>query len=141
MLLKQTLIAIFSGFLCGILMFAGTNCLAGSGPNMQEGLWEITSKMEMMGLNMPAVKHNQCITKKNAVPDSSQQDQECKLVNTTVKGDTVKWNMVCDSPEGKSTMNGEITYHGDTFKGFLKIDMQGMEMIQHMNGRRIGECR
>ena len=75
MLLKQALIAVFSGFLFSVVMLAGTNCLAGSGPNLQEGLWEITSKMEMMGMNIPTVKHNQCITKKNAVPDSSQPDQ------------------------------------------------------------------
>ena len=140
MLLKQALIVIFSGFLCGVVMLAGTNCLAGSGPNLQEGLWEITSKMQMMGMNMPAVKHNQCITRENAVPDSSQPNQECKIVETSVNGDTVSWKMVCKTPEGESKMNGEITYNGDTFKGTLKIDMQGMEMVQNMSGRRIGDC-
>lgn len=43
----------------------------------------------MMGMNMPAVKHNQCITRRNAVPDSVQPDQECKIVETDVNGDTV----------------------------------------------------
>ena len=89
---------------------------------------------------MPAMKHNQCITRENAVPDSAQQDQECKMIKTAVNGDTVSWNMVCDSPEGKSNLTGEVTYHGDTFKGMLKIDIQGMEMVQRMSGRRIGEC-
>ena len=137
MLLKQRLIVI----LCGVIVLAGTNCLAGSGPNLQEGLWEITSKMEMMGMNMPAMKHNQCITRENAVPESSQQDQQCRMVKSSTKGDTVNWEMVCDSPEGKSKMTGEITYHGDTFEGILRIDMEGMGMIQHMTGRRIGECQ
>ena len=63
------------------------------------------------------------------------------MVNTTVEGDTVKWNMVCETPEGKSKMSGEITYHGETFEGVLKIDMQSMEMIQQMSGRRIGKCK
>ena len=140
MLLKQALISVFSGFLCSVIMLAGTNCLAVSGPNLQEGLWEITSKMQMMGMNMPAVKHNQCITRENAVPDSSQPNQECKIVETSVNGDTVSWKMVCKTPEGESKINGEITYNGDTFKGTLKIDMQGMEMVQNMSGRRIGDC-
>jgi hypothetical protein len=91
----------------------------------------------MMGMNTPAVTHNQCITRGNAVPDSSQPDQECKMVETSVNGDTVSWKMVCDSPEGKSKLAGEITYHGDTFKGILRIDIQDMETIQNMSGRRI----
>jgi hypothetical protein len=102
-------------------VLAGTNCLAGSGPNLQEGLWEITSKMEMMVMKMPAMKHNQWITKGNAVPKSSQPDQECRIVKTTVKGDTVNWNMVCELPEGKSKLPGEITYYGDTFEGLISV--------------------
>lgn len=141
MLLKQTLVAVFAGFLCGLVMLAGTNCLAGSGPNLQEGLWEVTSKMEMMGMNMPAMSHNQCITRENAVPKGSDPDQECKMVETSVNGDTVSWNMACDSAGGKSNLTGKITYHGDTFEGAIRIDMQGVEMIQQMSGRRIGECR
>ena len=60
----------------------------------------------MMGMNIPDVTHNQCITKENAFPDSSQPDQECKNVETSVNGDTVSWDMVCDSPEGKIKMTG-----------------------------------
>ncbi len=104
-------------------------------------MWEVISKMEMMGMKMPAMKHNQCISQNNAVPESSQQGQTCKMANTTVKGDTVKWNMICESSEGKSEMNGEITYHGDTFEGVLRINTQGMEMNQNMSGRRIGKCK
>lgn len=140
MLLKPVLITTVRGFLAGFVILAGSSCLAESKPNLQEGLWEVTSEMEMMGMAMPAMKHNQCITRENAVPDSAQQNQECKLIKTAVNGDTVSWNMVCESSEGKSSLAGEITYHGDTFKGTLKIDKQGMEMTQHMSGRRIGEC-
>jgi hypothetical protein len=140
MLLKQAQIIVFCGFFGGVGMLAGSNCLAESGPNLQEGLWEITSKIEMMGMNIPAVKHNQCITRENAVPGSSQPDQKCKTIETSVNGDTVIWKMVCDSPQGKSKLAGEITYHGDTFEGILRIDMQGSEMIQNMSGRRIGKC-
>ena len=94
----------------------------------------------MMGMDMPALKYNQCITRDNAFPGSVQPDQVCKMVETSVNRDTVSWKMVCDSPEGQSNLTGKITYHGDTFKGILRIDMQGMEMIQHMSSRRIGDC-
>jgi hypothetical protein len=94
----------------------------------------------MMGMNIPAVKLNQCVTREIAVTDSAQPEQACKMVETDVNGDTVVLKRVCDSLDGKSTLAGEITYHGDTFKGILRIDMQGMEMIQHMSSRRIGDC-
>jgi len=117
--------------------------LAGSGPNMQEGLWEITTRMDMPGMpmSMPATKHTQCITKENIVPESSQPDQECRITKTKVLGDTVTWTVVCDSPEGKSRLTGQITYHGDKFEGIINITMEGMEIIQHMSGRRIGDCK
>jgi hypothetical protein len=79
----------------------------------------------MMGMNIPEVKHNQWFTKENAVPESSQPDQACKMVETSVKGDKVNWTMVCDSPDGKPELTGEITYNGVTLKGILRIDRQG----------------
>jgi hypothetical protein len=117
---------------------------AGSGPNMQEGLWEITTKMEMPGMpmSMPSMTHTQCITNENMVPrGSSQQAEECKITETKVEGDTVTWTMKCDSPEGNIKAIGKITYSGDTFKGTIKMTMQGMETIQHLSGHRIGNCR
>ena len=119
---------------------------AGSGPNMQEGLWEITIKMEMPGMpvSMSPMIHTQCITNEDMVPRGSQQGQqgeECKITKTKVEGDTVTWTMECDSPEGKARTTGKITYSGDTFKGTTKMTMQGMEMIQHLSGRRIGNCK
>jgi hypothetical protein len=117
---------------------------AGSGPNMQEGLWQITIKMEMPGMpmSMPTMTHTQCITNENMVPRGSpQQADECKITETKVEGDTVIWTMECDSPEGKARSTGKITYSGDTFKGTIKMTMQGMETIQHISGQRIGNCK
>ncbi|MBW2035678.1 MAG: hypothetical protein JRI94_19290 [Deltaproteobacteria bacterium] len=59
-----------------ILVIAVSISFAGSGPDMQEGLWEITSKMKMRGMDMPSYTHTQCITKKDLVPQSSQPGQE-----------------------------------------------------------------
>ncbi len=125
----------------GVLACASFS-FAGSAPNMQEGLWEITSKMEMPGMpmNMPPSTHTQCITDENLVPRGSQESGECTITETNVKGDTVTWTMECDTPEGKTRATGKITYQGDTFKGTIKMTMQGMEMTQHLSARRIGNC-
>ena len=129
--------------LSAILLSTFSISFAGSGPNMKDGLWEITIEIEMPGMpmKMPAMTHTQCITSENAVPDSSQPGQECKIIENHVDGDTVTWRMECNTPEGKAEAAGEITYTDDTFKGTIKMNMQGMEMLQKLSGKRIGECK
>ena len=119
-----------------------TISIADSEPDMKDGLWEITTKMEMQGMpmNMPAMTHTQCITKENAVPVGSQPGQKCKMIESRVNGDTVTWQMECNTPEGSVKAAGKITYTGDTFKGTIKMKMQGMEMHQNLSGKWIGEC-
>ncbi len=119
--------------------------------NMHEGLWEITSRMEMPGMpmQMPARKHTQCLTKKNMlktmVPKEQDEEQECKITDQKIKGDTVKWVMKCS---GKDAMEvkGETTYHGDTFDGTITMisndpEEGKMQMTTHVSGKRIGKCR
>jgi len=139
-LITKLFIKLFA--LSAILLGAFSISLAGSGPNMKDGLWEITTKVEMPGMpmKMPSMTHTQCITSENAVPDSSQPGQECKIFENHVDGDTVTWRMECDTPEGKASANGKIVYSGETFKGTIEMSMQGMKMLQQMSGRRIGEC-
>lgn len=140
---QKNIISAISLMILAILFSTFSVSFAGPGPNMKDGLWEITTKVEMAGMpmQMPAMTHTQCITKENAVPDSSQPNQRCKIVNNQLNGDTVTWEMECDTPEGKAKAVGEITYTGDTFEGTIKMNMQGMEMLQKMNGKWIGECK
>ncbi|MBI4683213.1 MAG: DUF3617 family protein [Nitrospirae bacterium] len=118
-----------------------------SAMDMKEGLWEFTSKMEMPGMpmEMPATKHTQCLTAKDNVPQNRDMDkgrnEDCKIKNTDVKGNTVMWEMHCVS-EGKQVKSiGKVTYKGDTFEGETKMEVDGMKMAQKMSGRRIGNCK
>ena len=128
-----------------ILLAVISISFASSGPNMQEGMWEITSKMEMPGMpmEMPPTKHTQCLTNKDLAPQSSQPGQECKITQTKVVGNTVTWTVLCKGQEGNMKGTGKITYSGNSFKGTIKMSMIGenMEMICHISGRRIGDCR
>jgi hypothetical protein len=114
-------------------------------PDIREGQWEITTKMEIPGMptNMPPVKNTQCLTDKDFVPENSQPGQECKFPETKVTGNTVKWKMECKGKGGEVNGTGEIIYSGDSFKGTMKMQMpqSNMEMTAHMNGKRIGECK
>ena len=144
MLKRATLAVAIAGiFLCSAFAFAGVN--------LNEGLWEITTKMEMQGMpmQMPARKHTQCLTKENMlktmVPKEETQEEACKITDTKISGNTVTWTMKCKGKDAME-MTGKTTYHGDTFEGTMIMisndpDEGKMKIINHMSGKRIGECK
>jgi len=124
-----------------ILLATVSFSLAGSKPNVKPGKWQVTTRMEMPGMqmNMPPMTHIQCITEDDYVPQTSQPGEECKITQTRVSGDTVTWTMHC---RGEGGDNGKVTYRGDSFEGKISMSMapSGMSMTIHTNGRRIGDC-
>jgi hypothetical protein len=115
-----------------------------AGSIFKEGLWEITSKMEIPGMPvpMPPITYRQCMTNQNPVPNQSQPGQECHMKNLKTKGNIVSWEMVCDSPQGEVKSSGKITYKGDRLDGVVMMDMPGQgQMKTTMTGRRIGKCK
>ncbi|MBP2688177.1 MAG: hypothetical protein H6Q83_364 [Deltaproteobacteria bacterium] len=122
-------------------------CAAGTahsaGVDMQEGEWEILSEtsMRMGTMSMPAMtsKVTHCLTHDNPVP-SSEKEKDCKVMDRKVVGNKVSWRVVCPKGEGE----GEITYHGTTYKGFLKMKMveggETMTMDMKLSGRHLGPC-
>lgn len=130
-------------FLMSVIFFVPLSfSLADSGPDMQEGLWEITTRLHMQGMNMPPMTQTQCLTKENMVPIGSERSQDCEITNMETSGNTVTWAMSCPSPQGETTGTGRITYHGDTFEGefTMKNPASGPEITTRMTGRRIGDC-
>ncbi len=127
-----------------VLVASLSTSIAGSGPNMQEGKWEVTTRMEMpgMSISMPEVTSTQCLTKKDFVPQGSQQGQECKITKTKVDGNTVTWTVKCSGQGGEVTGTGRMTYRGSSFKGTIEMTMvqSNTKMISHINGHRIGDC-
>ena len=138
-MLKELFIALI------ILVTATSVSFAGSELNMQEGKWEITTKMEIpaMPMDMPPMKHTQCLTKKDLLPQSSQGGQECKISQTKASGNTVTWVMQCSGGHGGDTKgNGAITYNGSSMKGTIKMTntQSNTEVTSHLTGHRIGDC-
>jgi hypothetical protein len=122
-------------------------CAAGTahsaGVDMKEGDWEISSEtsMTMEGMSMPpmANKSTYCLTREDMVP-KSEKDKDCKMVKQKIVGNTVSWRMECKKGEGE----GEITYRGTTYNGFMKMKMvedgETMTMNMKMSGRYLGPC-
>lgn len=126
-----------------ILLFGAATLFAGE-VNMKPGQWEISTKMEMAGMpmQMPAVTHTQCITEEDLVPLTAQyQNDDCKIKNKKISGDTLSWEMECDAEDGKITGTGEVTYSGTSFNGKMIIKTPGdMTMKNTITGKRIGNC-
>ena len=119
-----------------------------SEPNIQEGMWELTTKIEMDGMpsDMPRQEfvHTQCLTRDDYVPQGPQtsgSSGDCEIRDVRTSGDTVTWTMRCDTGQGEMTGKGRITYSGAAFEGRIDVVMSGMKMKQHLKGRRIGDCR
>lgn len=127
-----------------VLLASLSTSIAGSGPNMQEGKWEVTTRMEMpeMSISMPEVTSTQCLTKKDFVPQGSQQGQECKIIKTKVDGNMVTWTVKCSGQGGEVTGTGRMTYSGSSLKGTIEMTMvqSNTKMISYINGHRIGDC-
>jgi len=138
----RVILTIVAGcFLCASLSFAE--------PDMREGKWEITTKTDMPGMpmQMPPMTYTHCITKKDVIPQKPEKNEDCKIVSSKTSGNTVSWVMQCRDKDGTTVeYSGKVTYKGDRFDGTVEMTLNQpgevkMKMIQHMSGKRIGECR
>lgn len=129
--------------LFGLILICAAGSAHSAGVDMKEGNWEIASEssMTMGAMSMPSMgsKSTHCLTRENPVP-ASEQDKECRIVNQKVTGNKVSWRMECKKGEGE----GEISYHGTTYDGFIRMKMvedgQTMTMNTKLTGRYLGPC-
>lgn len=118
--------------------------LMNSASVMAEGsdeLWEITTKMSMQGMDMPAMTQSSCLAKGGAYkPEKSRQQENCEITNVKVSGNKTTWKMHCS---GKDAMDGsgEVTRSADKLHGMMKLSMENGEMAQVISGKRIGTCQ
>ena len=133
-----------------VLALAGVLAVAGAGaaaPNIQDGLWEVTARMEMQGvpMAMPPTRYSHCLTRDNPVPPTAEAGQQCRMVRSSTQGDTVSWTVQCRGPQGEAESTGQITYRGTSFDGevitAMKDGNETMKMVIRMSGKRIGACK
>jgi uncharacterized protein DUF3617 len=121
-------------------------------PNMKEGLWETTTKMEMPGLpaNMPPQTVKRCITKKDladsakAPPGAEMRDSRCKITDYKLQGNTASWKTTCEG-ENAMTGTGTVTYSGTSYSGkqiaSIKQGGQTQNMTMEFAGKHVGDCK
>ena len=126
--------------------------ITGAYAQMKDGLWEITTQMEVKGMqgmpgNMPARTMRQCITKKDPVPqpEKKERGQECKMTDQRISNNTVTYAMECKGKGSVVLISGEMTYKGNIFDGSSTTNYKGkghpeMQMMNKMSGKYIGPC-
>lgn len=103
-------------------------------------LWEMSMRMDMKGMSMPAMTNTSCLPKGGAYkPEKGSQDKNCEMTDVQVSGNTTKWKIHCS---GKDAMegSGEVTRTADTMNGTIKMSMKGGQMTQIISGKRVGTC-
>ena len=85
-----------------VLVGLAAVCFADPVPDIREGQWEITTKVEIpcMPTNMPPMKTKQCLTDKDFVPENSQPGQECSFPETKITGNKVTYKRECKGKQG-----------------------------------------
>jgi hypothetical protein len=125
------------------LSFAAT--AAQAAPEMKDGLWEISTTMEMPGLPFqpPPTTMTHCYGKED-VKDQKQfvpsQGEDCKVSDLKTTGNKVSYTVICTGQNAVKG-EGEITLKGDSaYEGFMKMTMEGMNMTTRYSAKRVGPC-
>ena len=122
-----------------VFLFSAGLCFAA--PNMEEGLWELTTTVDMPGMGLKSFTSTSCLTKEKAVPQTAESG--CTIKDMKTQGNTVTWTVVCK--EGMSTSTGKVTYAGSTMDGVVETTVttggRTMTMKSTMKGKRIGPCK
>ena len=110
---------------------------------IKPGKWEVTTQMDMPGMQMPARTFTKCITKEDtanlesAIP-RGQRDSACKISDVKVEGSTVSWKMNCE--DRHMSGDGKVTYEAEAYTGEMHVKSERGDMTLKYTGKRLGEC-
>ena len=133
------------------LLLAVSNGSSGteSPRQLQDGLWEITTRTEMAGIpeSAPATSQScysrQDMESRHAVmPDAGQ----CGITNYVVQGDAANWLIACPgagkiSGSGTMVFDSSTAYHGSVRLQILMPGRPEQSITNHYQARRIGDCQ
>lgn len=110
---------------------------------MKEGLWEITTTVDMPGMPAGMMKPHTttaCLNQKESVP-KGKNETDCTMKDLKAEGNTVTWTVVCKD----STSKGRITYAGTSYDGMtettMKQDGKDTTIKTTMKGKYLGPCQ
>ena len=126
--------------LSGMLLLAAMSPASALAAGSDE-LWEMTTKMDMPGMPMPAMTQTVCLRKGESYkPGKVPHQKNCEMTGLKVSGNKTTWKMHCS---GRDAMDGsgEVTRTEKTMKGSMKLSSKDIQMTQTISGKRIGACQ
>ncbi|HTS55419.1 MAG TPA: DUF3617 family protein [Burkholderiales bacterium] len=119
-----------------------------AGPDIREGLWEVSLEAEAGGQPMttaPMVMR-QCITNQSIQTLMAQMGGAgaCQISDFQQSGNRARWNLTC-AGEPQVSGTGETEIGGDQFVGRMDLVVtmggQSLPMAQKFHAQRVGECQ
>lgn len=110
---------------------------------MRDGLWEISSQVEMPGMPMKipprVMKH--CYSKEDVKDQKTviSKDKNCSVTDLKTSGNKVTWTMKCTGPNA-ATMTGETVFGSDSYASVMHMKTEGQNMTTKVKGTRLGAC-
>lgn len=146
---KISVIAIAAVAVCGTAIAGPFDQFKGK---MKPGLYEYKMDMDMPGMPAGMGKHSMtmqhCVTDKDIeggdFAKRDKQAKDCEIKDMKVSGNTAHYKTVCTG-QNKMTADTTITFKSNGFVSDMKMTMdqggQVMNMSQHMEGTRLGDCK
>lgn len=102
-------------------------------------LWEITARMKMGGMTMPAMPTKVC--KKKGADNVPPAEPDCRTYDVKTAGSRTTWKVECTGKD-KMKGDGEITMGKGSYEGTLKLKMEGEDeaMVTEYSARLMGTC-
>lgn len=109
----------------------------------KDELWEVTSKMEMPGMQMamPPQINRFCSGKNRKDEEFIPKQGDCRMLESKRAGNTFTYKMDC-SGSHPSTVDGRITFGSNAYDGKMHMVMKGSNDAMDMTftGKRVGDC-
>jgi len=133
--------------LFALLCLTGLSAVFAQTPDIQEGLWEVSSEANIPGMpmQMPAVTMEQCFTKQSMKPENILQQNNCQMDTMDIQNNSARWSMTCQQDGMTMQGSGKIQYQKTSFSGVFDMTMSGapqgaMSIQTKLTGHYIGKC-
>ena len=126
---------------------------AADGFDIEPGMWEMTSEMQVTGappqvaamMQRPASTKKECIEERRIDFNTEEMGAGCSFTSTRHSASKLSWDIQCTHAGQSTTGHGESHFAGDTLSGWFEINMQGGPTvpikIKHTHkGKRLGDC-
>ena len=130
------------GAACAVYAQPKQSFISGSGP---DELWDITLKMELVGMPMamPAQAMQICVKPNRTQEDLIPRQDNCTRSNVRSVGNKTTFSFTCTEPM-PMTGSGEMTATPTSYAGKMEMKStkkgEEMQMNQTFSGRKVGAC-